>query len=154
MPSPSGADVVVFSGRDALVEREKQGSTRSHARGLRLMASIELLRNDPSAKAVVAGDTIFSIGDPGDVAYVVTEGEIELSINGRTIETVGSGGIFGEMALIDRLARSATAKAGTDAKVVPIDQRRFLYLIQNTPFFAVEVMQVMADRIRRMDARV
>jgi len=118
------------------------------------MASIDMLRNDPAAKAVVAGDTIFTEGDDGATAYVVTEGEIELSIHGIPVETVGSGGIFGEMALIDRQARSATAKAKTDARVVPVDQRRFLYLVQNTPFFAVEVMSVMATRIRRMDARV
>jgi CRP-like cAMP-binding protein len=118
------------------------------------MASIDMLRNDPKAKAVMAGDTIFSEGEQGDAAYVVTEGEIELSIHGNPIETLGSGGIFGEMALIDSQARSATAKAKTDAKVVPIDQRRFLYLIQNTPFFAIEVMHVMAERIRKMDARV
>ena len=118
------------------------------------MASIDMLRTDPNAKSVVAGDTIFSEGDRGDTAYVVTEGEIVLSINGKAIETVGSGGIFGEMALIDSQTRSASARAKTDARVVPIDQRRFLYLIQNTPFFAVEVMHVMADRIRRMDAMV
>jgi CRP-like cAMP-binding protein len=118
------------------------------------MASIDMLRNDPAAKAVMAGDTIFSEGEQGDTAYVVTEGEIELSIHGSSIETLVSGGIFGEMALIDSQARSATAKAKTDAKVVPIDQRRFLYLIQNTPFFAIEVMHVMAERIRKMDARV
>jgi CRP-like cAMP-binding protein len=58
------------------------------------------------------------------------------------------------MALIDHQTRSATAKAKTDARVVPVDQRRFLYLIQNTPFFAVEVMSVMARRIRNMDAKV
>jgi CRP-like cAMP-binding protein len=118
------------------------------------MASIDMLRNDPAAKAITAGDTIFSQGDPGGTAYVVTEGEIELSINGNPVEVVGTGGIFGEMALIDSRERSATAKAKSDAKVVAIDQRRFLYLIQNTPFFAVEVMSVMANRIRRMDARV
>jgi CRP/FNR family cyclic AMP-dependent transcriptional regulator len=118
------------------------------------MASIDVLRHDPDARTVAAGDTIFATGDPGDAAYVVTEGEVDLVLNGRTLETVGAGGIFGEMALIDRDPRSATALAKTDAKVVPIDQKRFLYLIQNTPFFAVEVMHVMAERIRRMDARV
>lgn len=118
------------------------------------MASIDLLRDDPNVRAIVAGDTIFNEGDSGDVAYVVTEGEIELSIGGRALETVGAGGIFGEMALIDRQARSASAHARTDARIVPLDQRRFLYLLQNTPFFAVEVMHVMADRIRRMDAAV
>ncbi len=118
------------------------------------MASIDMVRNDPAAKSVIAGDTIFSEGEAGDVAYVVTEGEIDLLVHGSSVETVRSGGIFGEMALIDRQTRSATATAKTDARIVPIDQRRFLYLIQNTPFFAVEVMHVMADRIRRMDAKV
>ncbi len=118
------------------------------------MASIDLLRNDPNAKTIGAGDTIFREGEAGDAAYVVTEGEVQLSIGGRIVETVVAGGIFGEMALIDHQTRSATATAKTDARIVPVDQRRFLYLLQNTPFFAVEVMHVMAERIRRMDAKV
>ncbi len=113
-----------------------------------------MLRNDPEAKTVLAGDVIFAAGDRGEFAFVITEGEIELSLHGDALETVGVGGIFGEMALIDHSARSATARAKTDARIVPIDQKRFLYLLQNTPFFAVEVMGVMADRLRRMDARV
>ncbi|MBD5604612.1 MAG: cyclic nucleotide-binding domain-containing protein [Candidatus Eremiobacteraeota bacterium] len=118
------------------------------------MASLDMLRNDPSAVGIAAGDTIFSDGEEGDNAYVVTSGEIERAVHGRPVETVVPGGIFGEMALIDKKTRSATATAKSDAKIVPIDQRRFLYLIANTPFFAVEVMHVMAERIRRMDARV
>jgi CRP-like cAMP-binding protein len=118
------------------------------------MASLDMLRNDPSAKAVSAGDTIFLENEDGDTAYVVTEGEIDLSVHGTRVETVGAGGIFGEMALIDHQTRSATATAKTDARIVAIDQRRFLYLVQNTPFFAVEVMHVMADRIRRHNAKV
>jgi CRP-like cAMP-binding protein len=117
------------------------------------MATIDVLRDDPAAKSLVAGDTIFSEGDAGEFAFVVTDGEIELSLAGESLETVGVGGIFGEMALIDHSMRSATARAKSDAKVVPIDQKRFLYLLQNTPFFAVEVMHVMANRLRRMDAR-
>ncbi len=118
------------------------------------MASLEMLRNDPTARAVAAGDTIFSEGDAGHEAYVVTEGEIELSLHGEPLETVGVGGIFGEMALIDHRTRSATARAVTDAKIAAVDQKRFLYLLHNTPFFSIEVMKVMADRLRRMDARV
>jgi CRP-like cAMP-binding protein len=118
------------------------------------MATIELLRNDPKVQSVAAGETIFSVGDTGRLAYVVTEGDVELELHGRLLETVGSGGIFGEMALIDDHERSANARARTEAKIVPIDQKRFLYLVQNTPFFAIEVMIVMADRLRRMDEAV
>jgi CRP-like cAMP-binding protein len=113
-----------------------------------------MMRNDPAAKDFAAGDTIFAQGEDGAHAFVVTEGDVELELHGRVLETVRAGGIFGEMALIDRHARSATARAKTDAKIVPIDQKRFLYLVQNTPFFAIEVMKIMADRLRRMDANV
>jgi len=58
------------------------------------------------------------------------------------------------MALIDHQERSANARAKSDSKVVPVDQKRFLYLIQNTPFFAVEVMQVMAMRLRKMNEAI
>jgi len=118
------------------------------------MASIDLMRNDPAAKDVATGETIFSIGEPGDHAFVVIEGEVELELHGRILETVGAGGIFGEMALIDTHERSATASVKTAGRIVPIDRKRFLYLVQNTPYFAVEVMQVMAERLRRMDATV
>jgi CRP-like cAMP-binding protein len=118
------------------------------------MATLDMLRNDPTAKSVVAGDTIFSEGDAGEHAFVVTEGEIELVLHGNVLETVAVGGIFGEMALIDHSSRSATARAKTDVTIVAIDQKRFLYLLQNTPFFAIEVMHVMANRLRRMDGRV
>jgi CRP/FNR family cyclic AMP-dependent transcriptional regulator len=113
-----------------------------------------MMRNDPAAKDFAAGDTIFVQGEAGAHAFVVTEGDVELELHGRVLETVHAGGIFGEMALIDRHERSATARAKTDAKIVPIDQKRFLYLVQNTPFFAIEVMKIMADRLRRMDANV
>ncbi|HEU5100134.1 MAG TPA: Crp/Fnr family transcriptional regulator [Roseiflexaceae bacterium] len=61
----------------------------------------------------------------------------------------GPGGIVGEMALIDDRPRSATAVAATDCRLVPIDERRFTFLVQQTPMFALAVMRVMAERLRR-----
>ena len=75
-------------------------------------------------------------------------------IHGQLIETVGSGGIVGEMGLIDKTARSGSAIAKTDCKLVPLDETRFKIYVHNTPFFAIQVMRVMADRLRRMDEHV
>jgi CRP-like cAMP-binding protein len=69
------------------------------------------------------------------------------------VETVGEGGIIGEMGLIDRGPRSATAIAKTDCKLVPLNEQRFTFMVQETPNFALQVMRIMADRLRRMDAR-
>jgi CRP-like cAMP-binding protein len=95
-----------------------------------------------------AGTTIFKAGDAGNVMYVTIEGEIEIHVGAMTVEIAGPGSIVGEMALIDKGPRSASAKARTDCKLAAVDLKRFEFLVQNTPYFAVQVMQVMADRLR------
>jgi len=62
---------------------------------------------------------------------------------------VGEVGIFGELALVDDQPRNASAIARTRCKVAVIDLRRFTVLVQPTPFFAIEVVQVRAARLRR-----
>lgn len=101
-----------------------------------------------------AGQTIFSEGTNGEVMYVVKEGEVEVRVHGGIVETVGPGGILGEMALIDRNPRSATAVAKTDCTLVPVTEARFKFLVQQVPAFSLEVMRVMASRLRKMDAVV
>lgn len=85
--------------------------------------------------------------------YAVVEGQVDIFVNGKLVETVEKGGIFGEMALIDAENRTATAVAKTDAKLVPVDERRFLFLIQQTPNFALHVMRVLSERLRRINER-
>jgi CRP-like cAMP-binding protein len=56
------------------------------------------------------------------------------------------------MALLDKEPRSTTAIANTDCRLVPVDQKRFTFLVQQTPYFAIEVMQIMAERLRRLNS--
>jgi CRP-like cAMP-binding protein len=100
-------------------------------------------------QAYAAGSVIFHEGDPGNVMYVVQAGEVEIQAGGRVVEVVGPDGIFGEMALIDQAPRSAAAVAKTDCVLLPITQKQFLYMVEETPFFAIRVMQVMSTRLRR-----
>ena len=85
------------------------------------------------------------------VMYVVNGGEVEIRLGSKVLEVVGPNGIFGEMAMVDGGPRTATAVARTECKVGPIDQRRFQFLVQQTPFFAIEVMRVLVGRLRRVD---
>ena len=62
---------------------------------------------------------------------------------------LGAGESFGEMSLIDKRPRSATVTAVTDVVLAPISQGAFLVLVQDTPYFALEVMQSLSDRLRR-----
>jgi CRP-like cAMP-binding protein len=100
-----------------------------------------------------AGRELFKKGDPGHDLYVVKSGEIQIVDGNHVLETVSAGGILGEMALVDGGPRSATARAVTESVVIPIDERRFLFLVQQTPFFAIRVMRLMSTRLRAMNAR-
>jgi len=120
-----------------------------------MTVSIDLFRNADDVEAYAAGHRIFEEGsEGGDRMYGVKEGEVEIVVHSAVVETVGPGGIFGEMSLIDTSRRSATAIAKTDCVVVPVDAKRFNFLVQQTPMFALQVMRIMAARLRRMDARI
>ena len=108
-----------------------------------------LLAKSGEAEEFEAGDTIFSEGELGDSLYIVRRGSGSLKTAERQLESVHEGGLFGEMAVIDRAPRSATAVAETACELVAIDRRRFWFLVQETPYFAEIVMRVMADRLRR-----
>jgi CRP/FNR family transcriptional regulator, cyclic AMP receptor protein len=69
------------------------------------------------------------------------------------LDVAGPGDIVGEMALIDAKSRSATAQAKSDCRLAPVDERRFLFLVHEHPLFALHVMRVLADRLRRMNAQ-
>jgi CRP/FNR family transcriptional regulator, cyclic AMP receptor protein len=98
-----------------------------------------------------AGRVIFREGEPGDVLYIVVDGQVDVLAEGKLIETIeGPGGIVGEMALIDSAPRSATAVARTECTLVALNQEGFRFHIQKTPDFAIEVMQIMSKRLRKL----
>jgi len=114
-------------------------------------SSLKFLKYADDVETYHAGDVIFREGDPGTVMYVVKAGKVDLRILDKTVETLEANSVLGEMALLDKEARSATAVALTDCQLVPINAEKFLYLVGETPYFALEVMQIMAQRLRRMD---
>ena len=115
------------------------------------MATLDLFRNDEHAERYAQGQAIFEIDQMADRMYVVSEGMVEIRIDDNVLERVEPGGMFGEMALIERLPRSATAIAVVPTTLSPIDEKRFLYLVDNHPFFALEVMKSLTKRLRRHD---
>ena len=108
--------------------------------------------NERDVRVFKAGDVIFAEGDPGDHMFAVLEGEVEIRRGDRLLERLTVGGIFGELALIDRTARSATAIAMRDCRLAAVGQQRFTALVQQTPYFALDLMRILADRLRRATA--
>lgn len=98
-----------------------------------------------------AGDVVFAEGDPSAEMYGVVSGAVELRKDGQGVVTIGADGTFGEMGIIDHAPRSLTAVAVEASEIAVIDERTFLFLVQETPMFALQVMQAMAARIRELD---
>jgi len=112
---------------------------------------IHLFRNDSHAVVVPAGTALFREGEAGDVMYGVIAGEIAIVKAGTILETVGPGGIIGEMAVVDGSPRSADAFTQTEARIARIDRPRFEHLVANHPTFALQVMSIMAERLRQLN---
>ncbi len=107
-----------------------------------------LLGPDIPIREYKAGETIFREGDRGEELFVIQRGRVRILAGNRLLETLGENEIFGEMALIDDSPRSASAVAETDLAVAPITEKQYLFLIRHTPFFALKVMRVLAQRLR------
>ena len=110
-----------------------------------------LFNNAQRTIDVPAGAVVFKEGDTGDEMYGVVDGEIQLVAGDKILRTLGKDEVFGEMALIDESPRSASAVASQDSVLAVINKHRFLFLVQETPMFALQVMSAMAERFREDD---
>lgn len=100
------------------------------------------------------GKVIVAAGAAGASMYVVMEGQVAISIGNRVVERVGPGGIFGEMALVDRSARAATATAESQCALVPIGHKDFIALVRAKPAFGALLLRSLAERMQYMAQQV
>jgi CRP/FNR family cyclic AMP-dependent transcriptional regulator len=103
-------------------------------------------------------EVIFEEGSTGRELFVVLDGKVEIAkvagVDKTVIVTLGKGEFFGEMAVIDGSARSATAiAAAPDTRVMRINHARFVYLVSQQPAFALMVMDALSKRLRASNTR-
>jgi CRP/FNR family transcriptional regulator, cyclic AMP receptor protein len=113
-----------------------------------MTTTINLFRQARSVKRFAAGEVIFSEGQPGDVMYIVLEGQVAIEQGQRLLALVGPDEVLGELALIDHGPHSASAVARSACILAPITEQHFLFMVQQTPLFALQVMRVLAERLR------
>ena len=107
-----------------------------------------LTGNNIDAQSFKAGGVIFREGDEARELFVIKSGQVRIQIGNRTVTELAADSIFGEMALIDNEPRSATAVAVTDVELVAVSEKQFLFLVSQTPYLALKVMRVLAQRLR------
>lgn len=118
------------------------------------MNVLNLFRDEKEDISLAAGDMIFEAGSEGDLMYVIRDGKVDVFIEDKAVMTLSSGDLLGEMALVDDQPRSATAIAKTDCRIVPVDEKRFNFLVQQAPTFALLVMRTLVSRLRRMNQAI
>jgi CRP/FNR family cyclic AMP-dependent transcriptional regulator len=114
---------------------------------------LNLFRHETNIVRLAPGEALFTEGDSGACMYIVRSGAVRVSTGTMELEQLGPGSILGEMALIEETPRSATVTAVSDCEIAVIDRRRFLFLVQQTPSFALNVMRVLSHRLREMNRR-
>jgi CRP/FNR family transcriptional regulator, cyclic AMP receptor protein len=117
------------------------------------VTAINLFRHSKDVIDVEPGHALFREGDAGETMFVVLDGAVEIVHDDRVVETIGAGGLVGELALIDTAPRSASAIAATPCRLAQVGKREFMFLVQEHPTFALQVMSVMAERLRRANGR-
>ncbi|AUS99167.1 cyclic nucleotide-binding protein [Nostoc sp. CENA543] len=105
-------------------------------------------QHDPQVFA--AGQVIFSQGDSGEYMYGIVEGDIEILVNGKVVETISSGDVFGTGVLVGVKERTYTAIAKTNCMLAYLDEKRFLFAVQETPMFALMVIKNYSERLTRL----
>jgi uncharacterized membrane protein len=107
-------------------------------------------------KAVPSGQTLFQAGDPGDSLFIVRQGQIELFIKDTTgqkivLHTAETGDMFGELAMLDSGARTATAVALTESMLLVLDREDLIMLFQRIPEAALHMLAALTGMTRKAD---
>ena len=98
-----------------------------------------------------AGDVLMLEGEPGDAFYVIVDGTIRIERGGRTIRSMTRGGFLGEIALVERRPRTATATAESDVTLLVLRQHEFERLLQTLPAVHGRVQAAIQRRERGVD---
>ena len=113
-----------------------------------------LFGKETATRILEPGQLLFAKGDPAHEMYIVKRGQLQILNDDFVLETVGPGDLIGEMALVDESPRSASVKALTSCEVIPVNESRVLWMVEQTPRFALRLLKVLSTRLRRTNELV
>ncbi|WP_373527110.1 Crp/Fnr family transcriptional regulator [Nostoc sp.] len=114
------------------------------------VVTVSIFQKQPDPKAFSAGQVIFEEGQSGDVMYGILEGKVDILVNSKVVETIDIGEVFGVAILVGVKNRTYTAIANVDTKLAFLNEKKFLFAVQETPMFAIKVMKSYSERLTRL----
>ncbi|MFN6525540.1 cyclic nucleotide-binding domain-containing protein [Nostoc sp. ChiSLP03a] len=118
------------------------------------VATVSIFQKQPDPKVFSAGQVIFEEGQSGDEMYGIIEGQVDILVNGKIVETIETGEIFGAGVLVGVKSRTYAAITKVDTKLGFLDEQGFLFAVQETPVFALQVMKSYSERLSRLQRMV
>jgi CRP/FNR family cyclic AMP-dependent transcriptional regulator len=111
-----------------------------------------LFRNSLKTSVHSTGTTIFQEGEQGKSMFAIKRGRVAIMVDGVTVDTLAEDEVFGEMALLEQATRSASAVTLEETELVEIDEAQFYLFVRQNPHFALQLMRLLCERLRRADA--
>lgn len=138
----------------AATSRASAAAERSDILDKKALADLRKELGMPEPAVFQAGKVIMSAGAVGALMYVVLEGRVAISVGNSVVERVGPGGMFGELALVDRAARAATATADSECMLLAINRNDFINLVKSRPVFGASLLKSTALRMQQVALQV
>jgi CRP-like cAMP-binding protein len=114
---------------------------------------LQRLSSEFMERRFAAGDILAEEGEAGRTFFVIESGAVTVTVHGDKVAQLGAGEAFGEMALIDKSARSATVKADTDVHAYQLPVWSFRPLVESHPEMAWALLEALAERVRQAEGR-
>jgi len=111
-----------------------------------------LFRHASHTRVYPPDTMIFRAGEEGHVMYAIKRGQVAILVEGQAVDTLGAEEVFGEMALLEHKTRTATGVTLEETELVEIDEPQFYILVRQNPHFALQLMQLLSERLRRAHA--
>jgi len=111
-----------------------------------------LFRNASKTRVYPGGTTIFHEGDQAHTMFAIKRGRVAIMVDGTTVDTLTEEEIFGEMALLEHATRAATVVTLEETELVEIDEAQFYIFVRQNPHFALQLLRLLSERLRRADA--
>jgi len=123
------------------------------------VAEQEALLGAMTHQAVAANDVVCWIGDEGDTLFIVESGHVAITApddrgDHITLDSLGPGGVFGEISLLDGGPRTATVRAVTAVSLLALRREAFHTFLRQRPDVAIEILQIMGARQRVSTAAI
>jgi CRP-like cAMP-binding protein len=114
---------------------------------------LEQLAGEFMERTYAAGEVIAEEGAAGKTFVVIESGYVTVTVHGQEVGKLGPGDAFGEMALIDKSARSATVTAGSEVHGYQLPVWSFRPLVESHPEMVWSLLEALAQRVREAEAR-